>query len=140
LVGRLDRIFQQYAAQGLVVWVQNPLVLAPSSEPQPDVVLLRGRDDDYLHALPTAADVLLIIEVSDTTLSYDREVKIPLYAAKGISECWLVDANTARLEMHRDPGPEGYRTLLRPDRDATVSPLAIPAAKVDLNALFAGMR
>jgi Uma2 family endonuclease len=139
LVGRLDRAFQRHAPQGLVVWSQNPLVLPPSSEPQPDLVLLRPRDDDYLNALPSAADVWLIIEVSDTSLAYDRDVKVPLYAAEGIPECWLVDATARRLEIYRDPGPEGYRTLLRPDRDSTVCPLAVPTAAIELSALFAGI-
>jgi hypothetical protein len=93
---------------------------------------------DYLNSLRTASDVLLVIEVSDTTLVFDRDVKVPLYAAQDVSECWLVDVNARRLEMYRDPGADGYRTLLRPDRDATVSPLAVPDAAIDLKALFAG--
>ncbi len=139
LVGRLDRAFQVHVPQGLVVWAQNPLSFPPASEPQPGRALLRPRGDDYLNSLPTASDVLLVIEVSDTTLAYDRDVKVPLYAGQGISECWLVDVNARRLEMYRDPGADGYRTLLRPDRDATVSPLAVPDAAIDLEALFAGI-
>ena len=81
----------------------------------------------------------LVIEVSDTTLGYDREVKIPLYAGQGIPECWLVDVNARRLEIYRDPGTDAYRTLLRPDRDATVAPLALPHIPIDLQALFAGL-
>jgi hypothetical protein len=66
-------------------------------------------------------------------------MKIPLYARHGIPEAWLIDVSAARLEMHRDPGPEGYRTLLRPDRDAAVSPLALPDVSIDLKALLAGL-
>ena len=66
-------------------------------------------------------------------------MKVPLYAAQGVSECWLVDVNARRLEMYRDPGADGYRTLLRPDRDAIISPLAVADAAIDLGALFAGI-
>jgi Uma2 family endonuclease len=139
IVGRLDRGFQAHVPKGLVVWVQSPLTFAPASEPQPDLALLIPRSDDYLNSLPAASDVLLVIEVSDTTLAYDRDVKVPLYAGQGLPECWVVDANARRLEMYRDPGADGYRTLLRPDRNATVSPLAVPNAMIDLEALFAGL-
>jgi Uma2 family endonuclease len=139
LVGRLDRAFQARVPQGVVVWAQNPLTFPPASEPQPDLALLRPRSDDYLNSLPTASDVLLVVEVADTTLAYDRDVKMLLYARQGVAECWLFDVTARRLEMYRDPGPDGYRTLLRPDRDATVSPLAIPEAMIDLEALFAGI-
>jgi len=139
LVARLDRAFQVHVPQGVIVWAQNPLTFPPASEPQPDLTLLRPRSDDYLNSLPTASDVLLVIEVSDATLAYDRDVKIPLYAKQRIAECWLLDVNARRLEMYRDPGDDGYRTLLRPDRDSSVSPLALPAAAIDLEALFAGI-
>lgn len=134
VVARLDRAFQASLRQQLMVWTQNPLSLPPLSEPQPDLALVKRRGDDYLGSLPGASDVLLVIEVADTTLAYDRDVKMTLYARHGIPEAWLIDVNAARLEMHRDPGPEGYRTLLRPDRDASVSPLALPDANIDLKA------
>jgi len=139
MVGRLDHAFQAGVRKSFVVWTQNPLSLPPGSEPQPDLSLLKPREDDYLNSLPTASDVLLVIEVADTTLAYDRDVKIPLYAKQGIAESWLLDVNARRLEMHRDPGPDGYRTLLRPGRDESVSPLALPDLKIDLKALFAGL-
>jgi Uma2 family endonuclease len=139
IVARLDRAFHASMPQGFVVWTQNPLSLPPLSEPQPDLALVKPRADDYLGSLPAASDVLLVIEVADTTLAYDRDMKIPLYARHGIPEAWLIDVSAARLEMHRDPGPEGYRTLLRPDRDAAVSPLALPDVSIDLKALLAGL-
>jgi len=139
LVARLDRVFQATAGEPFIVWTQNPLSLPPGSEPQPDLALLKPRADGYLSSLPTARDVLLVIEVGDTTLAYDRDVKIPLYAKHGVAESWLLDASARRLEMYRDSGPEGYRILLRPDRDDTVSPLALPNVRIDLKALFAGI-
>lgn len=139
IVGRLIAAFQSSMRAGPVLWVQNPLSLPPASEPQPDLALVKPRADDYLGSLPAASDVLLVIEVADTTLAYDRDVKMPLYAQHGIPEAWLIDVGVARLEIHRDPGPEGYRTLLRPDRDATVSPLGLPDVSIDLKALLAGL-
>jgi Uma2 family endonuclease len=139
LVARLDRTFQALASNDCAVWIRNPLSFPPASEPQPDVALLKPRVDGYLGALPTAMDVLLVIEVADTTVAHDRDVKIPLYARQGVAEAWLLDATERRLEIYRDPGPEGYRTLLRPDRDAVVAPLALPKVRVDIRALFTGI-
>jgi Uma2 family endonuclease len=139
IVARLDRAFQASIPQGFAVWTQNPLGLPPLSEPQPDLALLKPRADDYLSSLPVASDVLLVIEVADTTLAYDRDLKMPLYAKHGIPEAWLIDVSAARLEVYRDPGTEGYRTLLRPDRDAIVSPLALPDVNIDLKALLSGL-
>ena len=139
LVGRLTRLFQAQAPGTFALWVQNPVTLPPRSEPQPDVMLLRPRGDDYLGALPVASDVLLAIEIADTTLAYDRDVKLPLYARQGIAQSWLLNVNARRLEMHRDPGPDGYRTILRPDRDAIVSPATLSQVRIDLSELFAGL-
>ncbi len=139
LVGRLLRLLQGQAPGSFALWVQNPVTLPPRSEPQPDLMLLRPRGDDYLGGLPEAADVLLAIEVADTTLAYDRDVKIPLYARQGIAEAWLLNASARRLEMHRDPGADGYRTVLHPDRDAVVSPGALPQVRIAIAELFAGL-
>jgi Uma2 family endonuclease len=69
---------------------------------------------------------LLVVEVADTSLAYDRDVKVPLYAAHGIPEVWLVDLRHRRLDMFRDPGPDGYRQILRPDASQVVAPLLLP--------------
>jgi Uma2 family endonuclease len=99
--------------------VQNPLRLSDRSEPMPDVMLLRPRADFYATGKPTAADVLLLIEVSDTTLRYDRQVKVPLYAREGVPEVWIADLRRALILAYRDPTPTGYRvteTYRRGDR------------------------
>lgn len=84
-------------------YAQNPIVLGPYSEPQPDLVVLSARSDFYKNTHPTAEDVLLLIEISDTSLKYDREVKIPLYAKNGIKELWLINLEEKRLEIYRTP-------------------------------------
>src|SRR5205823_12244048 len=85
--------------------VQNPLRIGGRSVPQPDVVLLRPREDFYRRPGPTPADVLLLVEVSDTTLAYDRGRKLPLYARARIPELWIVDINAGAVETFRTPDP-----------------------------------
>jgi Uma2 family endonuclease len=119
-----------YAAKDqAILWVQNPILLS-DSEPEPDIALLKL--GNYWDRLPTAEDVLLLIEVADSTLHYDREKKIPLYARCGIVECWLVDVKAKRVEIYREPSPEGYRTvLIRGERDC-MAPLALPDVVIAL--------
>jgi Uma2 family endonuclease len=96
------------------------------SELQPDVTLLRARADFYAGGHPGAADVLLLIEVSDATWRLDRQVKIPLYARAGIGEVWLVDLNGQRIEMFREPSGGVYHDVTRHERGAGLAPLAFP--------------
>jgi Uma2 family endonuclease len=109
-----------------VLWPQNPVTLPPYSEPQPDIVLLAPRDDFYRHGHPRSEDVLLLVEVADTTIRYDRRVKPPLYAEERIREVWIVDLAGDAVEVCRDPTPTGYREVQRLGRGATVSPEAFP--------------
>jgi Uma2 family endonuclease len=112
------------------VSVQNPLVLGERFEPQPDLVLLR-RDLSTV-ALPTSSDALLVIEVSDTTLRYDRETKLPLYAAAGIPEAWIVDLQNDEVEGYSEPRPEGYRTAVRRGRGQQVASATFPGLAFDV--------
>lgn len=90
-------------APGAMVRVQNPLTLGERSAPQPDVVLLRPRADRYYNSHPVAADALLVVEVADTTLKYDLEVKRALYARAGVAELWVVDIDRRELNVFREP-------------------------------------
>lgn len=102
----LDTLLREAAPQALVS-VQNSLVLNERSAPQPDVALLRARADRYFTSLPVAADVLLVVEVADTTLEYDLEVKRPLYAQAGIPELWIIDIGRRAVHVFREPA-QGY--------------------------------
>lgn len=124
-VARLTRLLTR-ACEAEFVWTQNPVRLSEWSEPQPDVCILRPRDDDYTSAHPTPTDVLLLIEVSDTSLLLDRQVKLPIYAAAGIREYWIVDLEGGGIEVHLDPGPEGYGRLRRAARGDDITPGALP--------------
>src|SRR5207247_1124457 len=89
-----------------VVAIQNPIRLA-DSKPEPDISVLKPRDDFYTKSTPLPADVLLLIEVADSTLDYDRQVKAPLYAENGIAEYWIVNLEDKCVEVHRQPQPDG---------------------------------
>jgi Uma2 family endonuclease len=91
------------------VSAQNPVRLSELDEPQPDLSLLGRRPRPDAPAPPGPGDVLAVVEVSDTTLAYDRNVKLPLYARAGIAEAWIVDLAGLRVEVHSEPGPGGYR-------------------------------
>lgn len=134
-VGRFTRVLEGLGRYGALLWVQNPIAL-PDSEPQPDLAILRERADGYERSLPAASDVLLVIEIADASLAYDRDVKLPLYARHGIPEVWLVDVQGRRLELHRDPGDHGYRVTVRPDSGDILSPQQLPQVQVELSALF----
>src|SRR5262249_49655775 len=99
-VARANKLLGCSVRDQAIVWVQRPVRLA-DSEPEPDISLLRPRADFYAAPNPKPADVLLLIEVSDATLDFDRDVKGPLYAENGILEYWIVNLTDERLEVHR---------------------------------------
>jgi Uma2 family endonuclease len=124
------------AVQGkATVLVQNPVRLSDFSEPQPDVALLRRRDDFYRERHPRPADVLLIIEIAASSLRYDRETKLPLYARHDIPELWLVDVGGERLSRYRIPRAGEYTLVDAPDLTRVEIP-AMPGVVVDLRRLF----
>lgn len=139
-VGILTRLLARVVADTAIIHVQNPILLGDGSEPQPDLLLLRPQPDYYLSEHPQAKDVLLLIEVSDSTVSFDRKTKVPLYARHGIPEVWLVVGPQRRhLEVYRDPQPETgtYRSRLRL-RQGRLTPVLLPDVEIRLNEVFIG--
>ncbi len=121
-----------------IVSVQNPLRLDRLNEPQPDVVVLRPRDDFYQHGTPAGpADVLLLVEVADSTLRYDRAVKLPLYASAGITEVWIVDLRRRVVDVHLTPAGDGYATIETHGPEDTVTLALAPEIAVPLRRVFA---
>lgn len=108
LVNRLNRRIVTLLSDRAYVSVQNPIRLGLHTEPQPDLVIARGGEDDYADHHPAADDVLLVIEVADSSLRYDRLAKMPLYARFGIPEAWLVDATGHTVTVRTGPGRDGY--------------------------------
>lgn len=132
----LNMSFAPALAGRAIVRVQGPVVLDDHSEPSPDLVLLRPRADFYRQVHPRPDDVLLLVEVADTSLRYDRLDKLPRYAASGIREVWIVDRNGKRLEVHRRPSPDGYGLTQVLTVPATVAPDAFPEIVLDVAAIL----
>lgn len=133
---QLNRLFSLQVGDTAIVDVQNPVALDVHSEPQPDMVLLKPRPDFYASAHPGPEDVLLLIEVSDSTLRYDRDIKVPLYAKAGIPEVWLLDVTGQRLEIYRRPSPEGYREIHYPAPTESIAPVLLPELILSVASLF----
>jgi Uma2 family endonuclease len=119
-----------------IISVQDPIRLGEHSEPQPDLALLKLRPDFYAHEHPSPEDVFLVVEVMDSSASYDREVKVPLYARFGIPETWLVDVEQGLIEVYRSPSPEGYRQVRTLQRGERFSPQAFPQLSVTVDELL----
>lgn len=125
-VATLSQQFAETLRGSVLIWPQNPIRLDDDSEPQPDLVLLRPRPDRYASADPTPDDVLLLVEVADTTVESDRRVKVPLYARSGIQEAWLVDLEQETVTVYLDPTAAGYRTARVARRGEQLAPSAFP--------------
>ena len=132
-VKRLNLLLGKMIGDSMLLGVQDPIALDAYSEPEPDLVLLRSRADFYAAAHPSAGDVLLAIEVADTSASYDREVKVPLYAQAGIPEVWLIDLQEGRIEVYARPQGNAYQQRVEvaandPFTSPTVAGLTLAAA------------
>ncbi|MDJ0797212.1 MAG: Uma2 family endonuclease [Calothrix sp. MO_167.B12] len=110
-VNRLNNMLVPLLGDRVILSIQNPVVLSDNSEPQPDIALLQPREDFYAFAHPQPQDIFLVIEVADSTMKYDREVKVPLYAEEGVLEVWLVDVNEEWVEVYREPARDGYKSV-----------------------------
>ena len=136
-VRRLHDLLARQALAVAIIDVQNPVVLGRHDAPQPDVAVLKRRAatvresfrDGYPHH-PRAADILLVVEVADTTLAYDRDVKMPLYARAGIPEAWLVDLGADAITVYGGPQPGGYRDVFTVTRDETLRPFLLPGVAI----------
>lgn len=125
-VDRLARLFIRGIGDRGTVRIQNPVRLSSHSEPEPDVTVVRRRPEGYAAHHPGPRDVLLVVEVAETTLPFDLLVKAPLYATAGIGEYWVVDIEGDRIEAYRQPGDGGYDATTRHGRGEALSPAAFP--------------
>jgi Uma2 family endonuclease len=108
---RLLRELLRLIEERAIVRCQDPITLPNHSEPEPDIVIARLRSDDYIDSHPSPADIILVIEVADSTIKFDRDTKAPLYAAAGISEYWIVNLIDDRLEIYRQPEGSIYTSI-----------------------------
>jgi len=125
-VDRVNDVFAPRLHGAAIVRVQSSIVLGEYGEPEPDLVLLRFRADFYAQSDEAPEDVLLIVEVADSSEAYDRRTKGPLYARFDIPDYWLADLNRDRVTVYRDPTPDGYATSRVYRRGESISPLAFP--------------
>jgi Uma2 family endonuclease len=125
VVARLTKLFGMRFGERAIVWVQNPLMLPQQvSEFQPDIALLKPRPDFYRADGVGPDDALLVVEVMDSSVAYDRRVKLPIYSRGGVLEVWLVDVNQNTVEVHCEPRAHGYRDRRLVERDGTIAALA----------------
>ena len=126
VVKRLMVLVNRQLPHTLLLSVQDPIQLPPYNEPQPDIAVLYARDDFYAAAHPTPEDVLLVVEVADTSASYDRNEKLPRYAQAAISEVWIVDLNALVIEQYTRPVMGQYRTKQPWEQGQTVEATSVP--------------
>lgn len=135
-VNRLNSLFSARSAGRYLVSIQNPVRLK-DSDPEPDVALLKPRDDFYGTSRPAPADVLLLIEVADSSLDYDRDIKGPLYAEAGITEYWIVNVIDRTVEVHRSPTRNaGYEIVWVAREHEAIDLLTLPGSAVSVNQIF----
>ena len=136
LVNRLTKIFVLAVGDLGVVSIQNPVTLPPHSEPQPDIAVLKQSIDGAAPSLPRAEDVLLLIEVADTTLAYDRTTKLKIYAQAGIREMWIVNVQAKSIEIYQEPSANGYLRKHEFGLQDAVTPSALPQVSLALSDIF----
>ena len=135
-VNRLNQILVDAVAGEAIVSVQNPIRLNDLSEPEPDIALLKPRQDFYAVAHPGPDDALLIIEVANSSLNYDRNVKLPLYARHNILQVWLIDLSTKELWFYSRPQDGIFTEQSKADLRQPVTVPGMGGVKVDLSILF----
>ena len=131
----LIRLFNAGVGSRAVIWPQLTIRLSSRSAPEPDLAVLKRRS--YREAYPTSDDVLLVVEVSDSSLRRDRELKLPLYARAGIQECWMVDVQGGMVEVYTSPSASSYVSVQRFRGGETVSPSAFPDLRITVDEIFA---
>jgi Uma2 family endonuclease len=135
-VAHLLTLLVRGAGERAVVWPQNPLHLGDRSMPQPDLILLKARPTFYTDAHPTGDDVLLLIEVADSSIRYDRLRKLQLYARFGIPEYWILNIPESCIEVYRTPAGDGYQDFRRWVAGECVAPEVLPDLVIEVGALL----
>lgn len=135
-VRRLDALFNRSLGGAAQVSAQNPVLIDDYSQPEPDIALLKPRGDFYSEEHPSARDVLLVVEVADTSVEYDRQVKAPLYARAGVVEMWLVNLHADTVEVYTRPENGAYRDRRRFTRGDSILLTGIPGLTVHIEEIL----
>ncbi len=132
-VNRLNRMLNRLLPDGVMVSVQNPILLSDDSQPQPDLVILYDRT---YQKVPTAADAPVVIEVADSSRDHDRGFKFPIYATAGIAEAWLIDLTAETIERHTEPHDGHYRFIALANRGESLPSTVFPTVTLSADAVF----
>jgi Uma2 family endonuclease len=133
-VSRLTRLFTTRGRESVIVWTQNPIILGDDSEPQPDVSILHSQANTK--ALPNPAEVLLVVEVADSSGGYDRSTKGRLYADAGIAEYWIVDLAADRIDVFQEPRLGGYGNVRLARRGEALSPINLQGVEIAVDEIL----
>ena len=136
VVKRLNNFLTYQLHNQAIIGVQDPVQLDNFSEPQPDISVLKMRSDFYELEIPKSQDILWLIEVSDKSLKYDQEIKLPLYAESKIHEVWLVNLNNNTLEVYRNPQNNIYQEEQILQVNQSLSSLAFPNLIIDIKEIL----
>lgn len=136
VTNKLAHLFISRIGDRFICSVQGPNALSDVSEPEPDLQILQWRDDFYASGHPGPKDVVLLIEVAQSSIDRDRETKMRLYAEAGITEYWVIDVDQRTVIIHRQPQGAAYRTVEHAETGATITPEALADCEVDLAWLF----
>jgi Uma2 family endonuclease len=135
-ITRTQRIFNQRLGDKVLIRTQSPIKLDDYSEPEPDIAIVKTNALDYEDHHPQPSEIFLIIEIADSSLKYDREVKTSAYAKSGIIDYWVLDLNGRKLYVYRLPNAEGYQSESILGENLTISPLAFPECKITIKELL----
>jgi Uma2 family endonuclease len=134
VVARLARFFARALTDEQAITIsQSPLELSTRSELEPDVLVLAPRSDEYVEHHPYPQEVRLLIEVSDTSIRLDRDIKLPLYAREGVQEVWIVDLTAEVIHVYREPAQGSYSFVRLASRSESLSPAAFPDLTLAVN-------
>jgi Uma2 family endonuclease len=136
MVNRLAKFLIRSVGESVIVNIQNPVRLSDLSEPVPDLSVVKFREDEYLDSMATASDVLLLIEVADSSLYTDRRIKLPLYAIAGIPEAWIVNLRDQKIEVFTKPVNGTYSSAEAFARGAVIHPTATDGVAIKVDDVF----
>jgi Uma2 family endonuclease len=136
LLIRLNKLLVRAVQDDAVISPQNSIQLDDYTEPQPDLAVLHPQEDDYEQQLPRPDDIFFLIEIADTTAEYDREVKLPRYAASRIAEVWVIDANEQAVEQYTQVFEGNYTSVKKHFRGMTIQSTTVPRIRLTINHIF----
>ena len=135
-ITRTRRLLESRLGDQVLLRLQDPIELDDYSEPEPDIAVVVLDPLDYEDHHPTVSEVFLIIEIADSSLQYDCEVKAPLYARSGIRDYWVLDVNRRQLHIYRLPSPEGYQSTTVLAEEVAIAPIAFPDCEIRVREMF----